>query len=369
VIEKSCIPVHGGDVYSEGLFKGKELIDFSSNINPLGVPKSFINNYGEALNSVTRYPDIKYRQLIKNLGNYVDEKEFIKSDNFVLGNGASEIIDLAISTLKRLLIIVPSFGGYEASARKWGCDLEYSYLNEDMSFDYADIYSKLDNVDGLIIGNPNNPSGNIIDKVRFNNILKYCEVNNKIVIIDEAFIEFTSSMNLSFTSEIKDFNCIFIIRALTKFFGMPGIRFGYGISKNLELLRKIKDKQNPWNINCFAETACEYVLEDKEYIEKSKKWIHEEKKNLPRELENISFIERIYLTECNYVLCKLVNINEDYLYRKCMEQGILIRRASNFKGLDNSYVRFAIKDRELNVKLIGALKHIESIVEGIEVSK
>lgn len=367
--EKNVIPSHGGDVYSEGLFKGKELIDFSSNINPLGVPKSFINNYGEALNSVIRYPDIKYRELIKNLVNYVDEKEIIKDDNFVLGNGASEIIDFAISTLKRLLIIVPSFGGYEASARKWGCSIEYSYLKEDMSFDYGDIYSKLDKVDGLIIGNPNNPSGNIIDKVKFYNILKYCDVNNKIVIIDEAFIEFTSSMGVSFTKEIKDYNCIFIIRALTKFFGMPGIRFGYGISKNLSLLMKIKDKQNPWNINCFAETACAYVLEDKDYIDKSKKWIYEENKFLPRELERISFIERVYHTECNYVLCKLKNINEDYLYRKCLDLGILIRRASNFESLDNRYIRFAIKNRELNIKLIEALKHIESIIKGIEVSK
>jgi threonine-phosphate decarboxylase len=123
---------------------------------------------------------------------------------------------------------------------------------------------------------------------------------------------------------------------------------------------KIKEKLNPWNINCFAETACAHVLEDKDYIEKSKKWICEEKIFLPSELEKLDFIERVYPTECNYVLCKLKHINEDLLYRKCMEQGILIRRASNFKGLDNNHVRFAIKNRELNVKLIEALKFIES---------
>jgi threonine-phosphate decarboxylase len=367
--KKSSIPAHGGDVYSEGLYQGKDLIDFSSNINPLGVPKSFINNYGEALNSITRYPDIEYRELIKNLCKYVGKQQDIKVDNFVLGNGASEIIDLVISTLGRLLIIVPSFGEYEADAKKWGCNIEYSYLKDDMSYDYEDIYSKLNQVDGLIIGNPNNPSGNIIDKVKFNNIFKYCEKNNKIVVIDEAFIEFTSTMDLSFTEEIKNFNCLFIIRALTKFFGMPGIRFGYGISKNLDLLRKIKEKQNPWNINCFAEVACKYVLEDEDYIEDSKKWIYEEKGFLPKSLKKISFIERVYPTECNYILCKLKHINGDWLYRKCMEQGILIRRASNFKGLDNRYIRFAIKNRELNMKLIEALTRIESMAKDIEVNK
>ena len=367
--EKGFIPAHGGDVYSEGLFKGRDLIDFSSNINPLGVPKSFIDNYGEAINSITRYPDIKYRDLIKYLGKYVGNQKYIKGDNFVLGNGASEIIDLVISTSKQLLIIVPSFGEYEACARKWGCYIEYSYLKNDMSYDYEEIYSKLNKVDALIIGNPNNPSGNIIDKSKFNNILKYCELNDKIVIIDEAFIEFTRSKDLSYAKEIKDYNCLFIIRALTKFFGMPGIRFGYGISRNLGLLIKIKEKQNPWNINCFAEIACKYVLKDEKYIEDSKKWIYEENKFLPKELKKISFIEKVFSTECNYVLCKLKYFNGDWLYKKCMEHGIVIRRASNFKGLDNSYVRFAIKSRKLNLKLIEALVLIESIEKDIEVSK
>ena len=366
--EKGIVPAHGGNIYSEGVFKGKDIIDFSSNINPLGVPKSFINNYGEAINSITRYPDIKYRELIGHLGKYIGDGNFIKADSFVLGNGASEIIDLVISTFEKLLIVVPSFGEYEADAKKWGCDLEYSYLKADMSYDYEDIYSKLKGVDGLILGNPNNPSGNVIDKVKFNNILKYCEANNKIIVIDEAFIEFTSSMDLSFIEEISDFNCLFIIRALTKFFGMPGIRFGYGISKNLNLLNKIKEKQNPWNINCFAELACKYVLQDKEYIENSKKWIHEEKTFLPSQLKKISFIEIVYPTECNYVLCKLMNTYGEWLYRKCMEQGILIRRASNFKGLDDSYVRFAIKNRELNIKLIEALTSIEKMTNDIEVN-
>ena len=367
--EKFCVPVHGGDVYSEGLFKGRDLIDFSSNINPLGVPKSFINNYGEAIDAAARYPDIKYRELIKSLEKYLGDNRSIKFDNFVLGNGASEIIDLVISTVRRLLIIVPSFGEYETNAKKWGCLVTYSYLKDDMSYDYEDIYSKLKVTDGLIIGNPNNPSGNIINKVKFNALLEYCEKNNKIVIIDEAFIEFTSSADKSFIEKIKDFNCLFIIRALTKFFGMPGVRFGYGVSKNLGLITKIKEKQNPWNINCFAEIACKYVLQDKTYIENSRKWIYEENKFLPNKLDKINFIEKIFPTECNFVLCKLKNINGDWLYKKCIQQGIVIRRASNFKGLDNSYVRFAIKNRESNVKLIEVLTRIESITKGAEVVK
>ena len=97
--------IHGGDVYTNGLLEGRELIDYSSNINPLGVPDSFINNIGEAVNSLTRYPDLQYRVVLKTLEDYVD----CPQEYFVLGNGAAEIIDLVISCHKSLLIVVPSF--------------------------------------------------------------------------------------------------------------------------------------------------------------------------------------------------------------------------------------------------------------------
>lgn len=350
--------IHGGDVYTEGLLKGRELIDFSSNINPLGVPKSFRDNIEEALSKVTRYPDVKYRELIGYLKQYVMEenKLGISDDCFLLGNGAAEVIDLAISSFKNLLIVVPSFAEYEEDAKKWGCNIIYSYLNEHMEYDYEDIYSKLQQVEALVIANPNNPSGNIIDKKSFDKIINFCEENNKTIIIDEAFVEFIGVKEQSFINEVDNYKCLFIIRALTKFFALPGIRFGFGVSKNIELINKLKKRQNPWNINCFAETAAKYVLRDKEYIYNSLKWIEAEKRFLPEMLRNVSFIERVYNTSSNYVLCKLKGITGEELYNLCMEQGVLIRRARNFKGLDDRFVRFAIKDRELNIKLLDVLR-------------
>lgn len=347
--------IHGGDVYSHGILKGIELLDFSSNINPLGVPKSFVNNIGEALNSMTRYPDIKYREALKSLKGYTGVEEHY----FVLGNGAAEIIDLAISCFKRVLIVVPSFAEYEISAKKWDCSIEYSELSKDMNFNYDDIYNKLQTVEALIIGNPNNPNGGTIDKTKFKPILDFCERESKTVIIDEAFIEFTKEKSFSFIDELKDYKCIFIIRALTKFFAMPGIRFGYGISKNVNMLQTIRKKQNPWNINCFAELAIKYVLKDEEYIKKSKEWIEEERDFFTNRLQEIACIERSFTTFSNYVLCKLKGIDSEKLYNYCLTKGILIRRAHNFKGLDETYVRFAIKDRKANERLLNILSDIK----------
>lgn len=359
--------IHGGDVYTEGVHKGRDLIDYSSNINPLGVPKSFMNNIGEGINALTRYPDIEYRDVLKSLENYTDCPE----SYFVLGNGAAEIIDLVIACHKSLLIVVPSFVEYEIDAKKWGCSIEYSYLKEitngkelskheygQLSYDYEDILNKLQKVEALIIGNPNNPNGNIINKEEFQKILKYCEDNNKVIIIDEAFIEFTGKEQHSFDKELKKYKCLFIIRALTKFFAVPGIRFGYGISSNSDLIKSIKQKQNPWNINCFAEVAANYVLKDNDYIQKSKQWIREERPIFLKELGSISFIEKVFFTHGNYVLCKLSGTNSEEFYDLCLTEGFVIRKADNYRGLNHLYVRLAIKDRINNEKLITMFKKL-----------
>lgn len=347
--------IHGGDIYSEGLLKGRDLIDFSSNINPLGVPTSFSLHVNEGIEKLNQYPDIKYRELKSNLLNYIN-CDSLYENNIILGNGAAEIIDLVISCFNSILIVVPSFVEYDLNAQKWGCKVEYSMLKEDMTLYYEDIFSKINHCDSVIIGNPNNPNGGTVDKDKLMKILDFAETNNKTVIIDEAFIEFSGIDNYSFQNEIKNYKCIFIIRAITKFFSLPGIRFGYGISDNVNLLNKMREKQNPWNINCFAEVAVKYVLKDIEYISNSLKWIEEEVIYFPEKLKKVSFIEKVYNTKANFVLCKLKGIDAYKLYDFCLDKGIIIRKASNFIGLNDRYVRFAIKDRYNNDLLIHILE-------------
>ncbi|MEW8955071.1 histidinol-phosphate transaminase [Clostridium sp.] len=351
--------MHGGDIYTEGLLKGKTLIDFSSNINPKGVPESFKSHIAEGFQMVERYPDIKYRSLKKDLI-YYNEKYFdliLNEEDIVLGNGASEIIDLVLSSLKKVVLPTPSFSEYSLSIKKWGGSVIHSSLNENMDYDYLDILEKLKKAHGLVIGNPNNPNGGIIDIESFIPILDYCEDNEKVVIIDEAFIEMNGYKG-SLIKLIEKYKSLFIIRALTKFFGVPGIRMGYGVTRNNVLLNYIRERQNPWNINSFAELCTHYVLYDEEYIKDSLKWIEEERIYFISELNKLSIIDKVYDTKSNYCLCKLKDISDEELYRYCLNKGVLIRRASNFQGLDNSYVRFAIKNRELNNILINILRNI-----------
>jgi threonine-phosphate decarboxylase len=349
---------HGGDIYTEGVLLGRELIDFSSNINPLGVPDSFLQHIDEAVSVLTRYPDIEYRQLKNSIYTYLN-KPYINEDNILLGNGAAEIIDLVIGCFKSILLIVPSFGEYEKSALKAGTNIQYSYLKSDMSIDYGDIEEKISefNLEAIVIANPNNPNGGIIDKTRFKSIIDKCKAKEITIIIDEAFIEFTGSLSNSFIDELEIYSNIFIIRALTKFFALPGIRFGYGISKDEHLINKIKEKQNPWNVNCFAEVAAKYVLKDEEYIKESLKWINEELAYLSKELKGIRNIENVYESKCNFILCSLKSITAQELYDYCLAKGIVLRRASNFKGLQDNFIRLAVKDRNSNNILLEVLKN------------
>lgn len=354
--EKSFIE-HGGDIYTEGRFKGIKLLDFSSNINFIGVPDSFKDNIHRALEDITSYPDLKYREIKLHISEYL--KHGIKEENIILGNGAAEIIKLGISTLKRPCIVVPSFSEYETAANSYSKEIVFSHLDEDFGYNYGDILDKLRECDGLVIANPNNPNGGIIDRDAFEEVMDYCEENEKRIIIDEAFIEFVSKDNQSFIDKCIDYKCLFIIRALTKFFGMPGVRFGYGISSDRNLINRLSKDQIPWNINTFAETAVKYVLRDEEYINKSKVMLEKEKTYFVQELRKLKFIDKIYEGHANFLLIRLKGITGEEIFNYCISRDVLIRRCSNYRGLDDSFIRLAIKGREDNNRLLGIFKDLQ----------
>lgn len=347
---------HGGDIYTAGKFKGIELIDFSSNINFLGIPKSFIDHIDKALASLSHYPDLKYREIKFHIKEYL--KHEIREENIILGNGASEIINIVISTLKKPCIVVPSFSEYEYSASKYSKEIIFSYLNDDFSYNYKDILDKMNDCDGLVIGNPNNPNGGVIDRALFEEIIHYCEDNKKRIIIDEAFIEFAEDHE-SLTQHSVNFKCLFIIRALTKFFAMPGIRFGYGISSDVAFIQRLIKLQVPWNINSFAEVAIESVLRDRKYIRVSKDTIKYEREYFTKNLQKFKFIDKVYKSHGNFLLLRLRNIEGEEIFQYCISNGILIRRCMNFRGLDNRFIRLAVKSREDNKKLLNVFEQFE----------
>ena len=378
---------HGGNIYKVFREKNiKGIMDYSSNINPYGIPESLKKRITENLEILERYPDPDYVELREKLAhlNKVDMSDI------VLGNGATEIIFLFMKVInpKKILIVSPTFGEYERAVKAVGTsrnsidlscsddnknienkeiEIEYFELKEsdDFNLNIGNLKNELEKkYDLLIICNPNNPTGKFLKLAQTEEILKECNKYDTKLFIDEAFIEFLADgMKKSIINTEENKKNLFVTRAFTKFFAIPGLRLGYGMYFDKELEKKISEKKEPWSVNNFAEMAGLTVLDDTEYIEKTLKWITKEKIYMYEKLNEISGI-KVYETEVNFITGKideklfLEGLNVKILREKMLEQGILIRDASNFKFLDERFFRLAIKDRESNDRVIEAMKEI-----------
>ena len=386
--EEMKMDFHGGNIYKVFREKNiKEILDYSSNINPYGIPESLKSRIIENLEILERYPDPDYVELREKLAhlNKVDMSDI------VLGNGATEIIFLFMKVInpKKILIVSPTFGEYERVVKateipgdivSLSCsngdnknienkkiEIEYFELKEsdDFKLNIGNLKNQLEKkYDLLIICNPNNPTGKFLKLTQTEEILKECNKYDTKLFIDEAFIEFLADgMKESIINTEENKKNLFVTRAFTKFFAIPGLRLGYGMYFDKELEQKISEKKEPWSVNNIAEMAGLTVLDDTEYIEKTLKWITKEKIYMYEKLNEISGI-KVYETEVNFITGKIdekqfsERVNVKILREKMLEQGILIRDASNFKFLDERFFRLAIKDRASNERVIEAMKEI-----------
>ncbi len=345
---------HGGDLLSyESQYEG-DLIDFSSNINPLGPPRGLDDFLYKNYESLFAYPDIKYRKLTESIGEYLG----CGKDNIIVGNGAMELIDNFIFLAERVLIFLPSFLEYEKRAKVHGKEIIYL----DYDDDFKPVLKKLERIikpgDLLILGNPNNPTGLRIEKDLLESIYDLTKASGAFLVLDEAFFEFCP-IDYDSIGIFKDkaYENLGIIRAATKFFALPGLRLGYGCT-SIEIAEKIKQIQPPWSVNAYAEIGGAYIFKDKDYIKNSKAYIGNERTFLFERLSKLKKI-RPFPSQTNFLLIKLLDKDEDYVFDFFLKRGIIIRKCSSFKGLDDSFIRIAVKSRIDNSKLIDIFLELE----------
>lgn len=346
---------HGGDIYDIV----NNVIDYSSNINPFGVPISFRESLINGIERFTQYPDIKYLSLKKNIREYLN----VNICNIVAGNGAVDIIYRLVASCgcKNMLIAAPAFSEYRGAANAASINYKeevcYNFKND--TFDVDKIYKSVNLNNTLVtICNPNNPTGGIIQKDKLIWLCKKLNDINCMLMVDEAFIEFTDNFTeFTMLSEIDKFKNLFIIRAATKFFGMPGIRLGYGMSGNREIIKNMEKFTEPWSINTSAVIASEVIYKDYEYINKSREWIKEERHNMYTAFSSIEGLH-VHKSYCNFHLLQIIkeNITAEELKQKMITYGFLIRTAEGFEGLDEKFIRLAVKDKANNEKIIKALE-------------
>ena len=348
---------HGANVDNLAKKFGKnenDIIDFSSNVNP-----HIISDLGkyvlEGLEKSRSYPDINYTNLRNNISDYIK----VDSELIIPGNGATEIIYLLMKSIKRRLAILnPTFSEYGRGAKLNNLEIIDFHLKEENNFsiDLDEIQKNMDKFDSLFVCNPNNPNGKVKD---LNELLDLMIENDKLLIVDETFMEFVGEEEkYSLINKIEQTPNLFILKAVTKFFGMPGLRLGYGVTSNKQIINNIYEYKEPWTINSFAENLSNYLFKDKEYINGSKDYYINERKFMLEELRKISRL-KVYDTDTNFVLIKLDDDEANSLKLELFEKyNILIRDASNFIGLDKSYIRVAIKSHNDNKVLIESLRKI-----------
>ena len=356
---KPC--VHGAEVLGaaeESGFKPQDILDFSSSVNPLGPSKKALDAAKKAFNSIAAYPDSCSNELRQVIANHFGG---ITKDNIVVGNGSTELMYLFAETfLKKgetALIPAPTFGEYESAVRKTGETPRFVKLNKHFNVDAAAFQKEISGAKIIFLCNPNNPTSMLIPKETLTGIIEAALKQDTLVFLDEDFLEFVDDeKTLTNISNIKKFPNLFILRSFTKIFGLTGLRVGYGIA-NPEIINVLLSAKIPWNVNCLAQAAAVAALKDDDHLRVTRELIQKEKAWLQSELGNFASF-KFSAPDANFFFIDIrkSGLTATELKNYLLKQGILIRDCTSFRGLDEFYVRIAVKTHVENERLIAALK-------------
>ncbi len=347
---------HGGDIYGfakETNMSQESILDFSSNINPLGIAPAIEKAYKESLACIAQYPDQYTRELCAEAAGYLS----IKPDHVIAGNGAIALIDLAVRTIrpKRALLAEPCFNEYRRLLYLQSTDVRQIFLKEedDFNFSYQDILQGLDGVDMVILGYPNNPTGTALKRQEMIALIEETQRRKIFLIVDEAFVDWDPERSIY--QEIRRSSSLIVIRSLTKFYGLAGIRAGFALAAP-EVIGRLRAVQEPWSCNAVAQRLSIAGLRDTEFQNKSRVWFKEESNHFYQFLSQIPEI-KVFPSLANFFLIKLQDKEHEKTFLNFIKsKGIYLREMDGIAGLTKGYFRIALKDRQENLILITTLK-------------
>lgn len=339
--------MHGGDIY-----RNPVRLDFSVNVNPLGIPEGVMQALIHAAQRVQEYPDMEAAELIGKLS----ERLSVPEETILLGNGASELLMAVVHALKpsKIVLPVPSFYGYRHVAKAAGSAIVPYPLRRENGFGVdEDLFALLrrERPELLILTNPNNPTGVLTSGEYLQKLLETCKATDTRLLLDECFMEFCGE-SCSMLEEAVSSEQLMVLRAFTKIYAIPGARLGYLICGNEGLRTKIREQLPEWNVSTLAQEAGMACLteETKDYLVRTVQYTEQERQFLEGTLQEIGL--DVYHGNANFILF----YSEQELYDKLLKKGILIRDCSDYEGLCKGYYRIAVKRHEENLQLLNAIK-------------
>jgi threonine-phosphate decarboxylase len=355
---------HGSDLEKiEKIYdiKKEDIISFSANINPQGVPnklKEYLKNH---LDILSQYPDREYTELKTTIGTYCG----CLASQVLVGNGSTELISLFIQTImpKKAVILAPTYSEYEKEILLAGGSPLSLPLNINNNFAYEEslVFSMLSNdIDLFVLCNPNNPTGTALNQIDLTKLLEHCSLHNIQVLIDETYIEFVDSHE-EYTAIplISRYANVIIIRGTSKFFACPGLRLGYAITSNEDLMKKANETIRPWSVSSIADAAGKQLFIDQKFISTSQSMMHDERKRVMENLRRISGLQ-VFSSKANFCLIKILrtDISAQTVFDTAIKKGLMIRNCSTFPFLNDSYFRICFMQPDQNDQLLACLSEL-----------
>lgn len=349
---------HGGDVFGFSPEERNKILDFSININPLGLSLSgrkALTRYWEV--ETLRYPDVEERDVKGALSKAYG----MDKDTISLGNGATELMYtlLRITKPARVLVPAPAFSEYRLSAEAAGAEVVSFRLPVEDHFNLPldEISEKMGPHSLIYLGNPNNPDGRLLTREEFHCIMDRARETESLVVIDESFIDFAGDP-CSYRQECRSYPQLVVIMSLTKFYAVPGLRIGCSFA-DPQLAGRLNDALIPWNVNGPAQLYMTEAAGDRDYIEGTRRFVKEEREWLAGELKKLPGLT-VYPSTINFLLLRLTGEIKDAadLQKRLLPEDIFIRQCGNYEGLDNSFFRLAVRTHEENERLLASLRKV-----------
>ena len=345
---------HGGDWVGYEREYGLPLLDFSANVSPFGIPERVKQAAAQALDRAEHYPDPLCRELREKLSEYHN----IPAEWILCGNGASDLI-YRLALAKRpqtALVTAPAFSEYENALSLCGCSVTRFPLYAEDGFTVTEkILTEITpELDMLFLCEPNNPTGRTTDRRLLEAILERCAACGTLLVVDECFNDLLDAPEehtlFGFVSGVSD---LLILRAFTKSCGMAGLRLGYALCRDVELLERMRESGPPWAVSGPAQAAGAAALEEGGCLSRLRQLIQQERPRLAAGLTALGC--QVCPGEANFLLffSPVPDLGE-----RLRKRGILLRDCSNYRGLGPGWYRASVRTGEENQALLQTIREV-----------
>lgn len=337
---------HGGDLFSAQKIYSGEILDMSVNLNPMGTPPQVLQAARDALDQVREYPDPQCRRLRQAIA----QKDGVSPEQIFCGNGAAEVIfRLALALRPRAaLLTAPTFSEYEGALAQVGCGCRFHTLHEEDNFDVTEAI--LDDiappVELVMVCSPNNPTGRLIPEPLLLRMLARCREIGAVLAVDECFLPLARE-GRGLAPYLAEHPNLFLLRAFTKTYAIPGLRLGYGLGAP-DLVEKLTDWGACWNVSGVAQAAGLACCALPDWPAGGRQMLALERPLLQAGLERLGC--RVIPGSANYLLFRAPGVHD--LKERLLRRGVLVRSCANYRGLGPDWYRAAVRQRADNERFL-----------------